>query len=109
MENEENLTQPRQQMLNDLEEQIRELQGENHEIILMADWNKDIRGRRLINFMNKLELKEAIICQHGTRYSPSTYIEASTPINGIFTTRGISIQGSGYWAFSEAVKGKPDH
>jgi hypothetical protein len=38
-----------------------------------------------------------------------SYIEGSKPIDGIFTTRGISIQGSGYLAFSEGVKGKPDH
>jgi hypothetical protein len=48
-------------MLTDLEERIRELQQENHEIILMADWNEDIRGRKLANFINKLELKEAIL------------------------------------------------
>jgi exonuclease III len=59
--NEENLTEPRQQMLNDLEERIRELKRENHEIILMADWNEDICGRKISNFINKLELKEAIL------------------------------------------------
>jgi hypothetical protein len=96
-------------MLNDLEECIQELQRENHEIILMADWNEDIRGRKLTNFINKLEMKEAILSRHGTRHAPSTYIEGSTPIDGIFTTRGISIQVSGYLAFSEGVKGKPDH
>jgi hypothetical protein len=82
---------------------------ENHEIILMADWNNDISGRQLTTFMNKLELKEAILSRHGTRHAPSTYIEGSAPIDGIFTTRGISIKGSGYLAFSEGVKGKPDH
>jgi hypothetical protein len=41
--------------------------------------------------------------------APSTYIEGSKPIDGIFTTSGISMQGSGYLAFSEGVKGKPDH
>jgi hypothetical protein len=96
-------------MLNDLEEHIRELKRENHEIILMADWNEDIRGRKISNFINKLELKETILSRHGTRHAPSTYIEGSTPIDGIFTTRGISIQGSGYLAFSEGIKGKPDH
>jgi hypothetical protein len=75
----------------------------------MADWNEDIRGRKLTNFMNKLEMKEAILSRHGMRHAPSTHIEGSTPIDGIFTTRGISIQGSGYLAFSEGVKGKPDH
>jgi hypothetical protein len=44
-------------MLNDLEERIRELKRENHEIILMADWNEDIRGRKISNFINKLELR----------------------------------------------------
>jgi hypothetical protein len=96
-------------MLTDLDELIRELQRENHEIILMADWSEDIRGRKLTNFINKLEMKEAILSRHGTRHAPSTYIEGSTPIDGIFTTRGISIQGSGYLASSEGVKGKPDH
>jgi hypothetical protein len=96
-------------MLNDLEECIQELQRENHEIILMADWNEDIRGRRLINYMNKLELKEAILSRLGTRHAPSTYIKGSVPIDSIFTTTGISIEGSGYFTFSEGVKGKPDH
>jgi hypothetical protein len=94
-------------MLNDLEECIRELKRENHEIILMADWNEDIHGRQISNFINKLELKEAILSRHGTRHAPSTHIEGSTPIDDIFTTRGISIQGSGYLAFSEGIKGKP--
>jgi hypothetical protein len=107
--NEKNVTEPRQQMLNDLEERIRELKRENHEIILMADWNEDIHGRKISNFINKLELKEAILSQHGMRHAPSTHIEGSTLIDDIFTTRGISIQGSGYLAFSEGVKGKPDH
>jgi hypothetical protein len=96
-------------MLNDLEERIGELKIENHEIILMADWNEDIHGRKISNFINKPELKEAILSRHGMRHAPSTHIEGSTPIDDIFTTRGISIQGSGYLAFSEGVKGKPDH
>jgi hypothetical protein len=59
--NEKALTEPRQQMLNDLQERIQELKSENHEIILMADWNEDIPGRKISNFINKLELKEAIL------------------------------------------------
>jgi hypothetical protein len=92
---EENLTEPRQQMLNDLEERIRaELQGED----------EDIHGRRLTKFMNKLELKEAILSRHGTRLAPSTCIEGSTPINGIFTTRGISYKEVDIWHSQKASK-----
>jgi hypothetical protein len=45
----------------------------------MADWNEDIHGRKISNFINKLELKEAILSRHGTRHAPSTHIEGSTP------------------------------
>jgi hypothetical protein len=73
-------------MLKDLEARIQDLQQENHEIILMVDWNKDICGRRLTNFRNRLQLKEAMLSRHGERQAPSAYIEGSTPIDGIFTT-----------------------
>jgi hypothetical protein len=77
--------------------------------ILMVDRNEDIHGRRLTNFRNRLQLKEAILSRHGERQAPSTYIEGFIPIDGVFTTRGISIEESGYLAFSEGDKGKPDH
>jgi hypothetical protein len=48
-------------MLKDLEKHIQELQQDNHEIILMVDWNEDTRGRILTTFRNKLQLKEAIL------------------------------------------------
>jgi hypothetical protein len=105
----EDLAEPRQQMLRDLEERITALQQDNHEVILMVDWNEDIRGRRLTDFRNKLQLKEVILSRHGTRRAPPTQIEGSKPIDGIFTTNGISIQGSGYLAFADGVKGRPDH
>jgi hypothetical protein len=62
-------------MLKDLKERIQELQRENHEILLIVDWNEDIRGQRLTNFRNRLQLKEAILSRHGERHAPSTYID----------------------------------
>jgi hypothetical protein len=97
-------------MLKNLEERIQELQRENHEIVLMVvAGTKTFCGRRLTNFRNRLQLKGAILSRHDERHASSAYIEGSKPIDDIFTTRGISIQGSGYLAFSEGVKGKPDH
>jgi hypothetical protein len=77
--NEENLTEPRQQMLNDLEERTRERKRENHENILMDDWNEDICRRELTNFINKLEMKEAILSRHGTRHAPLHTLKALHP------------------------------
>jgi hypothetical protein len=49
------------------------------------------------------------LARHGTVRAPNTQIEGFKPIDGIFTTQGISIQGSGYLSFAEGVTGKPDH
>jgi hypothetical protein len=44
-------------------------------------------------------MKELILSQHGT-FAPNTYINGSTPIDGIFATQGIEALFSGYESFT---------
>ena len=55
---------PRQKVLDDLAECIRNWQNEGDEIVLMMDMNEDITNHEVQNWANNLGLVESILVKH---------------------------------------------
>jgi hypothetical protein len=92
-------TCPRQNILEEIGEQIRNWVTQGFQIIVTGYFNEDVRGNTIKSFFNQFGMKELIITQHGTN-APNTYLDGSVPIDGIFGTTGIQAVFSGYLAFA---------
>jgi Reverse transcriptase (RNA-dependent DNA polymerase) len=90
---------PRANLFLVLKEQIIQWKQDGYQIIVAGDFNEDVRSNNVKNFFAQLSMEELIIKQHGTNI-PNTYINGSTPIDGIFATIGIIPQFSGYTPFT---------
>jgi hypothetical protein len=51
-------------------------------VVLLVDWNADVRGEKTRKYMADLGMREAIIEFHGDA-GPHTYNRGSKPIDGI--------------------------
>ena len=60
---------PREQILIDLEEEIKKFQIKGDNIIIGMDANENVKGRRISRFMDALNLKDAILSLHGKELS----------------------------------------
>ena len=94
--------EPRQQMLNDLGEEIDNWKQQGHQLILMMDCNEDVRSSQFHSFLERYSLKECILQKHGND-APNTYIDGKDPIDGIFTTSAISIETGGYCVLTKEL------
>ena len=102
--------EPRQQMLKDLTKSIKKWKNKGEQIVLLMDCNEDVRSDNIKKFLAQVEMREAILHKHGSQHAPGTHIDGTKPIDGIFTTRSISVQSCGYCSFDEGVIGKrTDH
>jgi hypothetical protein len=90
---------PQEQLLQDLLKDMVTWIQAGHQIIITGDFNEDVRGRNIKTYFHKLDMRELIHDQHGNK-APNTYIDGSTPIDGIFGTQGIQALFSGYSAFT---------
>jgi hypothetical protein len=68
-----------------------------------------MRRGKLAQTFTQINLQEAILQRHG-KNAPSTYRRNSknVPIDGIWTSPGITIKAGGYLAFDEVITGT-DH
>jgi hypothetical protein len=74
--------------------------GEN--VVLLADWNADVRGEKTQKYMADLGMREVITEFHGDE-GPCTYNRGSKPIDGIFMTQDMYIVQGGYMPFGILV------
>jgi hypothetical protein len=59
-------------------------------VVLLADWNADVRGEKPQKYMADLGMREVITEFHGDE-GPRTYNRRSDPIDGIFMTQDMYI------------------
>jgi hypothetical protein len=88
-------TCPREQLLLDLTREITQWNSDGNRIIVMGDFNDDVRGSTILQTFKKLDMKEAIITKHGNN-APNTFNNGSVPIDGIFISNELSILAGGY-------------
>ena len=70
-------------MLDDLRTAIHKWKRNREQIILIMDCNEDVRSRNFQQFLKDVGMHEIIQQRHGSE-APATYIDGSTPIDGIF-------------------------
>ena len=89
----------------DLGKEIAEWQENGEQLIVMGDWNENIQGTMMKQWMGVFGLEEAITGTHPGR-APATYQRGSVPIDGIYVSPGLMPLKAGYLPFG-AVPG--DH
>jgi len=100
---------PRTAFKDDLLAEIIKWKKAKDQIILLIDWNEDVRGPALATWLRKAGMRDIILEQHGTDAPPTVDKDTSTyPIDGIFATEGLSASRSGYMPFGEKLY-KADH
>jgi hypothetical protein len=92
-------TCPRMQLLQDLEIYITQCKDAGEQVIVMGDFNDDVRGRIINSFFTKLDMRELIIEMHKDQ-APNTFRDGTLPIDGIFGTRNIQPMAGGYLDFN---------
>ena len=82
----------------DLLDLIDEMMNEGFRIIVMGDFNMDVRNRRkkLIQELRTRGIKERITRRYGEDDAPNTYRWGKDPIDGIFATHEIEMIRGGY-------------
>jgi hypothetical protein len=69
----------------DLSRLVRKWTEAGESVVLLADWNTDVRGEKTWKYMANLGMREVITEFHGDE-GPHTYNRGSNPIDGIFMT-----------------------
>jgi hypothetical protein len=71
-------------------------------LVLLADWNADVRGDKTWKYMADLGMREVIKEFHGDA-GPRTYNRGSKPIDGIFMKQDLYIVQGGYMTFGMGI------
>ena len=81
---------PRQRLLDDLRDRIKELQLLNHSIILMMDANESLAELGpLTSWVRDLDLQDVHATLHGIESEPETYIRGSHRIDYVFVSPNL--------------------
>jgi hypothetical protein len=71
-------------------------------VVVLADWNADVRGEKTRTYMADLGMREVITEFHGDA-GPRTYTRGSKPIDGIFMTQYLYLVQGGYVPFGMGI------
>jgi hypothetical protein len=82
----------------DLSRLVRKWTESGESVVLLADFNSDVRGEKNRKYMADLGMREVLTEFHGDE-GPRTYNRGSKPINGIFMTQDLYIVQGGYMTF----------
>jgi endonuclease/exonuclease/phosphatase family metal-dependent hydrolase len=86
---------PRQKFFIDLQLEIKKWIECGEQIVIMGDFNEDVRSSYINNYFKQFGMTEIITNQHGTN-APNTYARGQIPIDGIFATQTLAAVLSGY-------------
>ena len=94
---------PRESMLQELCEAIKEWQEEGDRIILLMDANENVSNDHMTEIFDALGMKEVILDRHQESQDlQPTYHRGSEPIDGIFISNDIEVEAAGYLPFGES-------
>ena len=99
----DNFNDPRIIFLTDLEMEIEKWKAMGEEVIVCLDANEDGRQGPTFDMFTRQNMQAGILARHQDYSPPETCNKnhTRTPIDGIFSTSGISIARAGYDAFDE--------
>ena len=97
---------PREAFMEDLKNEVEEWRGKGESIIIMEDFNEDVRKENMGKWRNDLGLCEVMLDGLGEENAPSTYDKGTTPIDSILCSANIGMVKAGYLPFGE---GAGDH
>ena len=86
---------PREVLINDLKTEIKKWSLEGDSIIIMWDWNKDVRSQGMTEWKEELNLRDAIFDMVGRENAPRTYHRGSKPIDTILCSANVVSSQSG--------------
>lgn len=93
------LDEPRQALLDDMAQQLKQWYASRVQIIVMMDANEDIRGEKFKQYFNQFDMKEAILSRHPNLTPVPTRTPGSSVIDGIWVSRTLEVTKAGYTAF----------
>jgi len=98
---------PQTRFLQDLRQEILQWTMEGKEVIVLADMNKDISAKDIVQFCITTNLVKAIMSLHGMAPVP-THQQGSRAIDGIFMSTTLLIEARrGFLAFSRSNSKQP--
>ena len=89
---------PTKRFWRDLGNQILEWKAKGEQLIISGDWNEDVTGHNITEWMALFNLKELVTSLHEGR-PPPTFNRGRDPIDGIFGTANLEPTAAGYLAF----------
>eukprot|EP00978_Attheya_sp_CCMP212_P007809 scaffold18161_cov56-Attheya_sp.AAC.6 len=98
---------PRECLLLDLEREIElwlELGDRVVVMVMMGDFNEDIRGPTIMEFFEKMGMRNLFLDMQG-QDMPGTHARGSLPIDGIFGTAGLKPTACGCTPFDHGIGG----
>ena len=97
---------PRDVLMDDLRTEIKKWSLEGDSIIIMGDWNEDVRSQGMTEWKEELNLRDAMFDMVGRENAPRTYHRGSKPIDTILCSANVRLRKAGYLPFGE---GAGDH
>ena len=95
---------PREMFILDLQNEILDWKELGDSIVVIGDWNEDVRCDRIVDFKERLGLHDVMLEKLGNdQEPPNTYQRGRNPIDTILCTRGIEVNKAGYLPFGEGV------
>ena len=94
---------PRQVFLEDMTMEVKEWKEQGDHIIVMGDFNDDLRAGDVKTMFEELDMVEAITSQNEGLDLPATFKhnQSQEIIDGMWTTRGIQVRRAGYTEFGD--------
>jgi hypothetical protein len=86
----------------DLSRLIRKYTEAGESVVILADWNMDVRGEKTHKYMAYLGMREGLTEFHGDKV-PRTYNKGSKPIDGIFLTQDLYLVQGVYMPFGMGI------
>lgn len=93
---------PRKRLFTDLAASIYEWIDDGDQLLVMGDWNVDVREHTLTDFFAPHGMREVLLERHGES-APATCNMGSSPIDGIWATSSLDIARGGYCNFEEGL------
>jgi hypothetical protein len=94
---------PREALLDDLKDAIKEWQAAGDIIVLGMDANEDTRSRELRTYFDELGMKNAILERHKHLSPPATHNrnQCREPIDGIWISKCLDVIAAGFLAVGD--------
>ena len=97
---------PRAALLEDLKAEVDGWRDNGESIIIMGDFNEDVRSKHLDDWRLSMNLREVLLDGLGDNEAPSTHERGKNPIDSIMCSANVQIVNADYLPFGE---GAGDH